>query len=280
METRWILILVPAIFLAGARGVDAQQAAITGLAHVALRVTDVDREVNFLGKLGYEEAFASVDGTKVMEVFVKVNDRQFIEVYPRTNPSEPLGWMHACYESDDDNGLEALYASHGLNPSKVAKGAAGNLIFSVKDAEGRVTEFTQYLPGSRHFLDKGQHLGEDRISDTLLGFDLPVADMTTAGQFYSKLGFDVEDAGAALHLTAPGAPGLRIVLHAAGPNSTPQLLFTIRDARKTEDQLRHLGVKVNRQKKLVFVSDPDGNSFVLLETGAEQGLARASSSIN
>lgn len=278
MKMRWIAILAPVVFLAGMPGTQAQTSAaapgITGLAHVAFRVTDLDKEVDFLGKLGFEEAFASVSGGRAMEVFVKVNDQQFIEIYPQTNPSQPLGWMHACYESDDLNGLEPLYASRGLNPSKVVKAGAGNLIFSLKDPEGRVTEFTEYMPGSRHTLDKGQHLGENRISESLLGFDLPVANLSSAQQFYTKLGFEVEDTGGSLHLTAPEAPGLRIVLHQVGPNSEPEMLFPVPDARKAADRLHHLGLKVDRKGKIVFVHDPDGNAFVLLETGSTESLVQ------
>src|ERR1700761_8647837 len=87
--------------------------AITGIAHVAFRVSDIDKEVNFLGKLGFEEAFTNTSGAKTMEIFVKINDRQFIEIYPQTDPKQPLGWMHVCYESGDLNGLDAAYAAHG-----------------------------------------------------------------------------------------------------------------------------------------------------------------------
>jgi catechol 2,3-dioxygenase-like lactoylglutathione lyase family enzyme len=291
MKTRWICTIAAIVLFAAAPGMHAQAPAgtppadspqgpgITGIAHVAFRVSDLDKEVNFLGKLGFEEAFASTSGAKTMEVFIKINDRQFIELYPQSDPKEPLGWMHVCYESDDLNALDALYASHGLNPSKVVKAGAGNLIFSLKDPEGRVTEFTQYMPGSRHTMDKGQHLGENRISDDLIGFELPVADLAAARQFYTKLGFDAEDAGASIHLSAPNAPGVRIVLHTATPNSEPQMLLPVSDARRAADQLHRVGVKVNRQNKLVFVRDPDGNSFVLLETGSAEGMARAEHSI-
>jgi catechol 2,3-dioxygenase-like lactoylglutathione lyase family enzyme len=273
-KTYWISTLAAVLFCASAHGQPPPTPGITGIAHVAFRVSDVDKEVNFLGKLGFEEAFASTNGAKTLEVFVKVNDSQFIEVYPQTDPKQPLGWMHACYESDALDALDAAYAANGLNPTKVAKGSAGNLIFSLKDPDGRVTEFTQYMPGSRHMQDKGQHLGENRISDDLLGFDLPVGDLAAAKQFYTKLGFDVDDEGSSLHLTAPQAPGLRVVLHTATPHSAPQMLLPVPDARKAADQLHRMGLKVNRQNKLVFVSDPDGNSFVLLETGSPEGMAR------
>lgn len=271
----WIATLTAALCCMPGHGQPPPTPGITGIAHVAYRVSDIDKEVNFLGKLGFEEAFASTNGTKTMEVFVKVNDRQFIEVYPQTDPKEPLGWMHVCYESDALEALDSAYAGRGLNATKVAKGSAGNLIFSLKDPEGRVTEFTQYMPGSRHDQDKGQHLGENRISEDLLGFDLPVGDLAASKQFYTKLGFDVEDEGGSLHLAAPQAPGLRVVLHTATPHSAPQMLLPVPDARKAADQLHRMGVKANRQSKLVFVSDPDGNAFVLLETGSAQGMVAA-----
>jgi catechol 2,3-dioxygenase-like lactoylglutathione lyase family enzyme len=268
--TRWITTTALAMVCAGASGMYAQAPAITGIAHVAFRVSDVDKEVNFLGKLGYEESFAITSGPKTMEVFVKVNDRQFIEIYPQTDRSQPLGWMHVCYESDALEGLDALYASHGLNPTKVVKAGAGNLIFSLKDPEGRTTEFTQYMPGSRHTLDKGQHLGSNRVSEELIGFELPVSDLGAARQFYVKMGFDVQDGERSLRVSAANAPDMHIAIHTASAGNQLQILLPVPDARKAADQLHHAGLKVNRQDKIVFARDPDGNSFVLLETGPAQ----------
>ncbi len=271
---RWIAMGMMTAACAGAASAQAQAAppSITGLAHVAFRVSDLDREINFLGKLGFEEAFASANGTRTMEVFVKVNDRQFLELFPQSDPPQPLGWMHACYETVDAGGLAALYAQRGLKPPPVRKAGSGNLIFAFSDPSGRTTEFTQYMPGSRHMMDRGEHLGEDRISDTLLGFELPVSDLAAERAFYTKLGFDAEDAEGSVHLTAPDAPGLRIVLNSSGPRGEPELLFPVPDARRAAEQLRRAGLKADRQDKLVFVRDPDGNVFVLLETGSAVGL--------
>ena len=110
---------------------------IIGIANIAFRVSDLDREIAFLGKLGYEESFAMTNAGKTMEVFVKINDRQFIELYPQSDPSQPLGWIHVCYEAGDLNALQRFYASAGLAPSPVQKAAAGNIISSLKDPEGR-----------------------------------------------------------------------------------------------------------------------------------------------
>src|ERR1700734_1875479 len=89
-------------------------AGIVGIAHIAFRVSDLDREIAFLGKLGYEESFAITNNGQIAEVFIKINDRQFIELYPQTKPPQPLGWMHVCYEVGDLNTLFTFYDSVGL----------------------------------------------------------------------------------------------------------------------------------------------------------------------
>jgi catechol 2,3-dioxygenase-like lactoylglutathione lyase family enzyme len=248
----------------------APSQGITGVAHISLRVSDVDKEVAFLGKLGFEEAFTMPLPSNGLEAFVKINDRQFIEVYSRTSPSQPLGWMHVCYEVGDANALQKFYSYTGLAPAPVRKAGAGNLLFTVKDPTGDVTEFTQYMPDSRHTLDRGQHLGQDRISDELIGFVMPVRELAVMKDFYSRLGFEAEDAGSAVHLTTPGAPDLTVEISQAARGSQPQVLMPVPDAHKAADQLKRAGVNVSLQGKIVFVRDGDGNSFVLLETGSKE----------
>ena len=242
---------------------------IIGIAHIAFRVSDLDREIVFLGKLGYEEAFTLTYG-KTPEVFIKINDRQFIELFPQTDASQPLGWMNVCYEAGDLNALQHFYATEGLNPSPVRKAAAGNLIFSVNNPEHGVTEFTQYMPGSRHTLDIGQHLGTGRVSTELMGIVLPVREGAAMKEFYTDLGFEADDTNGNVRLTTPGAPDLHMELRAAVPGSQPEFLFPVPDAKRAYEALEYAGVKAQRDEGLVFVKDPDGNDFVFLETGGEQ----------
>jgi catechol 2,3-dioxygenase-like lactoylglutathione lyase family enzyme len=238
---------------------------IIGIAHIAFRVSDLDREIAFLGKLGYEESFAITNNGKISEVFIKINDRQFIELYPQTNPPQPLGWMHVCYEVGDLNALYNFYNSVGLKMMDVRKAGAGNLISAINDPEGRVTEFTQYLPGSKQMLDQGQHIGINRVSTNLIGFDLPVKEGAADKEFYTDLGFEAAEENGNVRLTVPAAPDIHIELHAWHPNAQPQFLFPVSDARRAESTLRSAGLKVVRDDKIVFVHDPDDNIFVFLE---------------
>jgi catechol 2,3-dioxygenase-like lactoylglutathione lyase family enzyme len=266
MKMRWMGILALTVLCVSSLRSFGQTGQITGIGHIAYRVSDLDKEVAFLGKLGYEESFGFTDAAgKTTEVFVKVNDREFIEIYPQTDPAQPLGWMHVCYEADDINGLVASLTAHGLQPKPVRKAGAGNLISSLDDPEKRVTEFTQYMPGSRHTLDKGLHLGQHRVSDKLLGFEVPVPDVEAARKFYvAGLGFEAREGREGLRLSLPGAPDLRIQIRAAAACGGPETLFRVTDTEKTAEQLKALGIAAKQERNRVLVSDPDGNVFAFV----------------
>lgn len=266
MQRMMALAVVGVLACAGHLHAQNTNGEIDGIAHIAYRVSNLDDELAFLSKLGYEESFRMTRGGQTSEVFVKVNDRQFIEVYPREKPNQRLGWMHVCYESADLSALHDTLVAHGLAPTPVQKAGAGNLIMSLKDPSGRVTEFTQYMPGSLHMLDRGKHLGANRVSDTLLGFDIPVENLQAAQNFYQKLGFDVQSSDDTLRMTAPGDEKMRVEVRAAQPSAAAETLFTVYNARQAEDELRNAGVQAKRIKKLVIVRDPDGNPLVFLQS--------------
>jgi catechol 2,3-dioxygenase-like lactoylglutathione lyase family enzyme len=271
MKARWLTILATGILLAGLQQSTAQQSRISGIAHIAYRASDLNKEIAFFQKLGFEQAFAnsSPDG-KVTESFIKVNDQQFIEVYPPGAGSDQLGWMHVCYESADLNALYAALEAHGLKPSPVRKAGAGNLLTVIKDPEGRVTEFTQYMPGSRHTVDHGKHLGEHRVSELMVGFELPVPDLAVARKFYvSGLGFEARDSRNGLRFTLPGAPDIRIQIRAAGADPKPATLFRISDVAVAAKQLQAAGLNVTQERNRLVVNDPDGNVFLFVAPRAQ-----------
>jgi catechol 2,3-dioxygenase-like lactoylglutathione lyase family enzyme len=253
----------------------AQVPPISGIAHIAFRAGNLDLERAFFRKLGYEESFVLAGNGTPSEVFVKINDRQFIELYPLAGPSDTPGWMHVCYESGDLSALQALYAARGLKPPPAAKAGAGNLLFSLHDPDSRVTEFTQYMPGSRHTLDRGKHLGAQRIATELMGFDLPAANLAADRQFFTAgLGFQARDTRGGVRLHLAGLPGLHIeihaagALHAAGAGNRLETLFRVPDAEAAARRLSQFGFTVQRQKRRASIADPDGNLFVFVEDRA------------
>src|SRR5690348_13951743 len=80
--------------------------ALAGIAHVAFRVADVQKSRDFYRSLGFEQAFEFTDPGKPPVSYIKINDRQFIELYGRSSESQPTGLLHVCYEAPD---IESLW---------------------------------------------------------------------------------------------------------------------------------------------------------------------------
>jgi catechol 2,3-dioxygenase-like lactoylglutathione lyase family enzyme len=147
----------------------AQPANQSGIAHVAFRVADLDAARAFYNKLGFEQFYEAKQGDRTTQAFLKVNDRQFIELYPRADPADAVGLMHVCYESTNLDALHEELVKRGVAISAVRKAGAGNLLMTMKDPEGQTIEYTQYMPGSRHFEDRGKHLGTHRVATSMVG---------------------------------------------------------------------------------------------------------------
>ena len=244
---------------------------LTGVAHVAVRATDIDAEVAFLGKLGFEKAWPVERDGKVAFYFVKINDEEFIEVHPKVASDgivHPLGFDHICFVTNDAKTLHGLWAAAGLKPTDAAKGPDGTLEFGAKDPEGRVTEALEFLPDSQPAQDRGKHLGTSRVSKVLMGVEMPAADVAASNKFFEAVGFVAASEGSTVHLSAPGHPNVRVVLRPAGEGVNAQLLFAVDDASRAADALTAAGLKVERSGKRTIVHDPDGTAFVFLETGA------------
>jgi len=258
--------LVVVVLLCNALNSFAKTPQLDGIAHIALRVSDLDSSRNFFRRLGFEESFSLASGGTVKEVFVKINDRQFIELYPRGDAHQTLGWMHVCYESDSLNDLNSSYVARGLKPSPVVKAGAGNLIFSLKDPEERVIEFTQYMPGSLHFVDRGKHLGEHRISNQLIGIRIAASNLALLERFYkSGLGFDEQHVKSRLRMRVSSASNQWVEL--GDPNAARQTEFwmLVPNANEAAQHAQKQGFAVRRKRRAAFIDDPDGNIFAFAE---------------
>ena len=230
--------------------------SLAGIAHVAFRVRDVAKSRDFYRTLGFEEAFSFADPGKPPVSYIKVNDRQFIELYGRADDSQSLGLMHVCYESEDIRSLWTEYAKRGIDSPKPRKARAGNLLFLFHDPENQIVEFTQYLAGSLHFEARGKHLGERRISQELISATVPVRDLPGELSFYTgKLGFERSSPENMLLLPGISRHDLQLV----SQSSPARITFRVSDLAATAAELRHRSVAIAAKPDSVSISDPDGN---------------------
>lgn len=248
----------------------AQAPAVTGIAHAAFRVSDIQKAQDFYQKLGYEQFFSLAKDGKTYEWFLKVNDRQFIELYTVGEKAEAPGLMHLCYESDNLNLVHRDVVMRGAIPTQARKGGAGNLLFSLRDPEGQVIEYVQYLPGSRHSEARGKFLGERRISTTLAAATVLVKDVAVARAYYvHNLGFrDLGGTETAPRVTMPG--GHEVTLMQQTADAKPGLVFLVDDVQKAAKELESRGVKTAVKDGAVTVTDPDGVTLTFAAATVQQ----------
>ena len=262
-----IALLLPLVSVHGQT--TAATSPLSGIAHAAIRVSALARSRAFYGKLGFEEAFAMDKGGTPTEAFLKINDRQFIELYPQRDPSQPIGFMHVCFEAPDLDALNRDYVARGLAPTPVKKAGAGNLLFTMQGPEGENIEYTQYMPGSKHTNDVGLHLGADRISKRILGLGIEMQNPAEAQTFYEDgLGFQRaqrpwEVGSNALDI--PGKSGEQIEFVPRSTDPAFRLLFSVPDLSRAAAQLKALQISAVKQKSELSIQDPDGNTLVFVE---------------
>src|ERR1700692_1416472 len=105
---------------------EVKRPPIVGVSHIALNTDDMDTSRKFYtGMLGFEEAFSmnKPDGSLMLTNF-KVNDHQFIQVFPGLASPTADRLNHICFETTDAEQLRAYLASKGVAevPSKLEPG--------------------------------------------------------------------------------------------------------------------------------------------------------------
>lgn len=170
-----------------------QRPKITGVAHIALFVHDVDKAREFYkGYLGYDEPFLLNNPNGSLSLtFIKVNERQYIELFPeREAKTDRLN--HISIETDNAEAMRAYLGSKGIKvPDKVGKGRIRNSNFNVKDPDGHTVEIVQYEPDGWTKRETGKFIGGQRISPRIMHLGILVGSLEKSKAFYKDiLGFE------------------------------------------------------------------------------------------
>jgi catechol 2,3-dioxygenase-like lactoylglutathione lyase family enzyme len=280
---------------------------ILGVAHLAVFVSDLASARAFYEDLlGYEESFTLPKPDGSVEIaFVKINDRQWIELFNR--PSEGEGQLnHIALYTEDADRMRDYLASRGVKvPEKVGKGRTGNKNFMVKDPDGHNVEIVEYQSDSWTAKDAGRHLPASRLSDRALHVGILVGNLQAATNFYDGiLGFQEFWRGSAansktlswVNMRVPdGTDYVEFMLYDQMPapdrrGSAHHLCLVVPDADKAVAALdarparssytRPVEVRtgINR-KRQVNLFDPDGTRVELMEPNTVDGKPAPSSSL-
>src|SRR5439155_5965243 len=112
---------------------------ITGIAHIGLRTDNLEAARKFYGGvLGFQEPF-TVDKPSggLMLTYFKVNDHQYVEVFPELKSPTEDRLSHIAFETTDIQALRTYLASKGVAvPQNPKPGLDGNPRYSRKDPDG------------------------------------------------------------------------------------------------------------------------------------------------
>ncbi len=164
-----------------------------GVAHIGLKTDDLAAARQFYGHvLGYQEPFTlDKPAGGLMLTYFKVNDHQYIEVFPELkNPAEDR-LSHIAFETTDIQQLRDYLASKGVQvPATLHPGLDGNVSMMLKDPDGHNVEFVEYKQGSLHTKNFGKFLPDTRVSQRIIHVGVSIADQSAADKFYKDiLGF-------------------------------------------------------------------------------------------
>ncbi len=290
----WLLALAP--------GPAAEELPIVGLASVAFRVSDLNEARRFYtGVLGFEQAFLlKAEGGAPERVFLKINDEQFIELWPGLPPEQEVRLAQVAVQASDVRRLRRLLEARGLAPRPLEKRADGNLGFRLPDPDGTLLEFVEYSPGSLQAKARGKFLGPQRVAERLWHAGVTVSDLARAMAFYrDRLGLveiwrggpsETELRWVNMRLPGPRGDYLEYMLHSGRPGrqqlgsmqhiclQTPDVEAAYRRllARGLPDSERFRPRVGRNGRRLANLFDPDGSRTELMEPDPARGRATVS----
>jgi catechol 2,3-dioxygenase-like lactoylglutathione lyase family enzyme len=255
--------------------------------------------------LGFEEepfTLPKPDGSARI-VFIKINDRQFVELFTE----EPKGdgrLNHLSIYTDNADRMRDYLAAKGIKvPDAVGKGKTGNKNFTIRDPDDHGVEIVEYQPDSLTSQDAGKHMPATRVSAHLMHVGFLVGDLDRSMTFYRDvLGFTERWRGSAsgtslswVNLQVPdGDDYAEFMLYDTLPppdarGGKNHICLLVPDVQKAVDDLQkraatvkygreiRMQVGVNRRRQ-VNLFDPDGTRIELMEPTTIDGTPAASSS--
>jgi lactoylglutathione lyase len=191
----WIASILACVVAIGQTPPPApQRPSIVGIAHIGLRVSDLAAADNFYGHvLGYDHFSLDKPTGGLMLNYYKINDHQYIEIYPTLTNLNDDRMTHFAFETTNIQQLRDYLAAKGVKvPAALKPGLDKNVSMMVKDPEGHDVEFVQYMPGSLHSSNFGKLMPDTRVSDHMIHVGVTIHDRDAADRFYRDiLGFQV-----------------------------------------------------------------------------------------
>ena len=133
---------------------------VTGIAHLAFIVNDMEKSLKFYETFGIKKVFtiSNKEGEPWIE-YLKVADGQFIELFYSKDSFETVPmwknkyYAHLCLAVDDIHAVAKVITDNGYNLEVAPnKGSDNNWQCWTCDPDGNAIEFMQIMPDSLQML--------------------------------------------------------------------------------------------------------------------------------
>jgi len=278
---------------------DVKRPRIMGISHVGYFVSDLPKAIAFWHDfLGYDEAYTlpKQDSQETRIAFIKLNDRQHIELFNEPPTTPPNMMSHLCFTVDDIEGMRVYLRSKGYDVKpNGGKTKTGDYAFEIKDPNGMLIEFVQSLPDGWEMKAAGKFLPETRISPRIYHAGYMVGDAYKTMDFYKMLGFTETWRGGGdpkvlswINMKVPdGDDYVELMLYSTPPGPSGwggknHLSLVVPDIEKAVATLKArpsftsygkpLEIKTGvNGKRQVNIYDPDGTRVELMEANTVSG---------
>jgi lactoylglutathione lyase len=276
-----------------AQSATPQRPRITGISHVGYFVSSLPKALWFWHDLlGFDQYFElKKPGTNDVSIaFIKINDRQHIELFNQPPVAPPNMMSHICFTVDNIEQMRTYLRSKGYDvpPGNGHKTHAGDYAFEIKDPDGTLVEFVQTLPTGKEAEAKGKYLPPSRIADRIYHVGFLVGNSEKSIAFYRDvLGFKEIWRGSStpnelswINMQVPnGTDYIELMLYRNLPAAygvQNHVSLEVLDIKKAVADLearpaykeygKPLEIRVGRNhKRQVNLFDPDGTRVELME---------------
>jgi catechol 2,3-dioxygenase-like lactoylglutathione lyase family enzyme len=278
---------------------------ITGISHVGYFVSDLPKALGFWHDfLGFDESYdlKKPGSDEVRIAFIKINERQHIELFNEPPANPPNRMSHICFTTDNVEQMKAYLRSQGVAVNAGGeKTRTGDYAFEIKDPDGMLVEFVQSLPDGMEMRAAGKFMPASRISAKIYHAGFMVGNSAKSLDFYGRvLGFTETWRGGAnpaelswinmkvpdgddyvefmLYRTLdPKSMGGKNHLSLAVPDMNKAVAaLEARPAYKAYGKPLEIHTGINR-KRQVNLFDPDGTRVELMEPFTIDGKVTSSS---
>lgn len=126
---------------------------VKSIGHICILSKDLEATKRFYcDLLGFEKVFDFIKNGRVSGFYLKVGDRNFIEVFENKETENTHSKiLHICFEAEDIKELKKSLASKNIETTDIILGSDNSYQFWVKDPDGIDIEFLEYTNKSSQF---------------------------------------------------------------------------------------------------------------------------------